>query len=192
VVFNETILDRIYTNVGRGKSLGLEIGAQLKPTENWSNFIGLNIYNFDIDGSYKGDKINSNATQYAINLNSTYQFSETTSMQFTLNYLSKRITAQGKDSRYYLPNLTVQKTFLDTKLTATLQWQNIDLGWLDSNEQSIISFKTDSFNTTTNYVYEVDMVALNLSYSLIALKINRSLLKVPLAQRSFSKFESVN
>jgi iron complex outermembrane receptor protein len=47
VVFNETILDRIYTNVGRGKSLGLEIGAQLKPTENWSNFIGLNIYNFD-------------------------------------------------------------------------------------------------------------------------------------------------
>ncbi|MFT7466731.1 MAG: iron complex outermembrane receptor protein, partial [Brevundimonas sp.] len=91
-----------------------------------------------------------------------------------------------KDSRYYLPNLTVQKTFLDTKLTATLQWQNIDLGWLDSNEQSIISFKTDSFNTTTNYVYEVDMVAL------IALKINRSLLKVPLAQRSFSKFESVN
>jgi iron complex outermembrane receptor protein len=84
-------------------------------------------------------------------------------MQFTLDYLSKRITAQGKDSRYYLPNLTVQKTFLDTKLTATLQWQNIDLGWLDSNEQSIISFKTDSFNTTTNYVYEVDMVALNLS-----------------------------
>jgi iron complex outermembrane receptor protein len=185
VVFNETILDRIYTNVGRGKSLGLEIGAQLKPTENWSNFIGLNIYNFDIDGSYKGDKINSNATQYAINLNSTYQFSETTSMQFTLNYLSKRITAQGKDSRYYLPNLTVQKTFLDTKLTATLQWQNIDLGWLDSNEQSITYFKTDSFNTTTNYVYEVDMVALNLSYNFNSTKNKSKFIKSAFGAKEF-------
>ena len=184
-VFNDTILDRIYTNVGRGKSLGLELGAQLKPTENWSNFIGLNIYNFDIDGSYKGDKINSNATQYAINLNSTYQFSETTSMQFTLNYLSKRVTAQGKDSRYYSPNLTVQKTFLDTKLTATLQWQNIDLGWLDSNEQSITTFKTDSFNTTTNYVYEVDMVALNLSYNFNSTKNKSKFIKSEFGAKEF-------
>ncbi len=184
-VFNDTILDRIYTNVGRGKSLGLELGAQLKSTENWSNFIGLNIYNFDIDGSYKGDKINSNATQYAINLNSTYQFSETTSMQFTLNYLSKRVTAQGKDSRYYSPNLTVQKTFLDTKLTATLQWQNIDLGWLDSNEQSITTFKTDSFNTTTNYVYEVDMVALNLSYNFNSTKNKSKFIKSAFGAKEF-------
>lgn len=184
-VFNDTILDRIYTNVGRGKSLGLELGAQLKPTENWSNFIGVNIYNFDIDGSYKGDKINSNATQYAINLNSTYQFSETTSLQFTLNYLSERVTAQGKDSRYYSPNLTVQKTFLDNKLTATLQWQNIDLGWLDTNEQRITTFKTDSFNTTTNYVYEVDMIALNLSYNFNGAKNKSKFIKSEFGAKEF-------
>lgn len=184
-VFNDTILDRIYTNVGRGKSLGLELGAQLKPTENWSNFIGVNIYNFDIDGSYKGDKINSNATQYAINLNSTYQLSETTSLQFTLNYLSERVTAQGKDSRYYSPNLTVQKTFLDNKLTATLQWQNIDLGWLDTNEQRITTFKTDSFNTTTNYVYEVDMIALNLSYNFNSAKNKSKFIKSEFGAKEF-------
>ena len=33
-VFNDTILDRIYSNVGRGQSIGLELGAQLKPTDN--------------------------------------------------------------------------------------------------------------------------------------------------------------
>ena len=164
-VFNDTILDRIYTNVGRGKSLGLELGAQLKPTENWSNFIGVNVFNFDIHGAYKEDEISSNATQYSINLNSTYQLNRTTSLQFTFNYLSDRVTAQGEDSRYYSPNLTLQRTFLDNRLSATLQWQNIDLGLLDSNEQQITTFKTGSFFTTTNYVYEVDMLTLNLSYN---------------------------
>jgi hypothetical protein len=79
--------------------------------------------------------------------------------------LSDRVTAQGEDSRYYSPNLTLQRTFLDNRLSATLQWQNIDLGLLDSNEQQITTFKTGSFFTTTNYVYEVDMLTLNLSYN---------------------------
>jgi outer membrane receptor protein involved in Fe transport len=164
-VFNDTILDRIYTNVGVGKSLGLEVGAQLKSTENWSNFIGLNVYNFDIDGSFKGDDISSNTAQYSINLNSTYNFWKTASLQFTLNYLSKMVTAQGEDSRFYSPNLSLQKTFFDNRLSTTLQWQNIDLGWLNTNEQRITTFKTGSFYTTTNYVYEVDIITLNLTYN---------------------------
>ncbi|TXD54129.1 MULTISPECIES: outer membrane beta-barrel protein [unclassified Polaribacter] len=173
-VFNDTILDRIYTNVGQGKSLGLELGAQLKPTENWRNFIGVNIFNLDINGDFVYEengttftkKIDNNATQYTINFNSTYQFNTTSSLQFTLNYLSKRVTAQGEDSRFYSPNLTFQKTFFDNRLSATLQWQNIDLGLLDTNEQRITTAQQGSFFTTTNYVYEVDMVTLNLSYNL--------------------------
>ncbi|MFT6841569.1 MAG: iron complex outermembrane receptor protein [Psychroserpens sp.] len=184
-VYNDTILDRIYSNVGRGKSIGLEIGAQLKPTKNWSNFIGINVFNFDIDGSYNGDKISSNATQYSINLNATYKFWKTASVQFTLNYLSDRVTAQGEDSRYYSPNLTFQKGFLDNRLMATLQWQNIDLGLLDANEQRITTFKTGSFHTTTNYVYEVDMVALNLSYSFNSNKNKSKFIKSQFGAKEF-------
>lgn len=75
------------------------------------------------------------------------------------------VTAQGEDSRFYSPNLTFYKSFLDNRLTATLQWQNIDLGMLDSNEQRITTYRDNEFFTTTNYVYEVDMVLLNLSYN---------------------------
>lgn len=172
-VFNDTILDRIYSNVGRGRSLGIELGAQLKPTEKWSNFIGVNVFNLDIDGTFRyedngvefAELVANNATQYSINVNSTYQFNNTTSLQFTLNYLSERVTAQGEDSRFYSPNLTLRKTFLDNRLVATLQWQNMDLGLLDTNEQRITTSKENSFFTTTNYVYEVDMIVLNLSYN---------------------------
>lgn len=45
------------------------------------------------------------------------------------------------------------------------QWQNIDMGLLRTNEQRITTFRTGEFYTTTNYVYEVDMISINLSYT---------------------------
>ncbi|QLE02168.1 TonB-dependent receptor [Galbibacter sp. BG1] len=164
-VYNDTILNRIYSNVGNGKSLGFEVGSEVEVVEKWSNFIGLNVYNYEIDGSYNGNKIDESSWQYSINLNSTYDFSDTASLQFTFNYLSERKTAQGEDSRFYSPNLTFQKSFFDNQLTASLQWMNMDMGLLDTNEQRITTQQPGSFYTTTNYVYEVDMVILNLSYT---------------------------
>lgn len=192
-VFNDTILDRIYSNVGRGQSLGLELGAQVNPTDKWSNFIGINIYNLDIDGNFIyeengatiSEKINNNATQYSVNINSTYQFNTCTSLQFTLNYLSERVTAQGKDSRFYSPNLTFRKTFLDNRLAATLQWQNMDLGLLNTNEQRITTSKEGVFFTTTNYVYEVDMISLNLSYNFNSNKNKSNFIKSEFGAKEF-------
>lgn len=183
-IFNDTILNRIYSNVGKAKSLGLELGTQLKLTKNWSNFIGANLYTYDIKGTYDGRNIDSNAFIYSINANSTYTFSETTSAQFTFNYLSARNTAQGEDSRFYAPNLTLRKTFLNDRLVATLQWQNIDLGLLKSNEQRITTFREGEFFTTTNYVYEVDMIILNLSYNF-----NRNKNKSKFIESEFGKKE---
>ncbi|MDC6405714.1 MULTISPECIES: TonB-dependent receptor domain-containing protein [Maribacter] len=164
-VFNDTILNRIYSNVGKAKAFGVELGAELKPLKNWKNFIGANLYKYRIDGNFDNRTVETEAFIYSINANSTIDFSDTASAQFTLNYLSAQNTAQGEDSRFYSPNLTLRKTFFDDRLTATLQWQNIDLGLLDSNEQRITTFRDGEFFTTTNYVYEVDMVILNLTYT---------------------------
>lgn len=164
-IFNDSILNRIYSNVGNAKSIGLEVGTQIKPSKKWTNFVGANIYNYSIDGSFNNQIIDTDATIYSINLNATWRLWDNASLQFTFNYLSDRITAQGEDSRFYSPNLTFQKSFLDNRLTATLQWQNIDLGMLNTNEQRITTFRENEFFTTTNYIYEVDMVLLNLSYT---------------------------
>lgn len=183
-VYNDTILNRIYSNVGKGRSLGLEIGVQVKPTQKWNNFIGANLYQYRIEGRFDNREIDNSAFVYSVNANSTYEFSETASLQFTLNYLSDRNTAQGEDSRFYSPNLTLRKTFLDNRLTATLQWQNIDMGLLKSNEQRITTFREGEFYTTTNYVYEVDMVILNLTYTL-----NRNRNKSRFIESEFGKRE---
>jgi iron complex outermembrane receptor protein len=173
-VIIDSIINRVYSNVGISNAIGLEVGATLKPTKNWSNTLGVNVYKYAIDGVLnfkhrdgveRSYDIDSKATIYSFNVNSTYNFWKNASVQFTFNYLSDRNTAMGADSRFYSPNLSFIKKFMDDKLTATLQWQNIDMGLFNTNEQRITTSSPNQFYTSTNYVYEVDMVTLNLSYT---------------------------
>jgi len=53
---------------------------------------------------------------------------------------------------------------MNNRFTANLQWQNIDLGMKESNRQRITTSGND-FYTTTNYIYETDVIMLNLSFN---------------------------
>ena len=189
----DTILNRVYSNVGKSRDIGLELGTQFKATKNWTNFIGANIYNYAIDGAFVFEhrdgisrtyNVDSKSTIYSFNINSTYAFWKNASLQFNFNYTSSKNTAIGEDSEFYNPNLTLKKSFLNNSLTATLQWQNIDMGFLKSNEQRITTFKPNQFYTTTNYVYEVDMILLNLTYTF-----NKSKNKSKFIESEFGKRE---
>lgn len=164
-VFNDSILNRIYTNVGESRTLGVELGSNLNPTPWLQLYLGGNVYRYRIKGSLFGDAINTANTIYSINANAQVQLAPTWSLQAGVNYLSERVTAQGVDSRFYNPSLTLKKGFLDGKLSAMVQWLSIDMGILESNEQRITTVR-DNFFTTTNYVYEVDRVLFSLSYRL--------------------------
>jgi len=162
-IYNDSILNRIYTNAGTARAIGLELGTTLYPA-NWCKlFLGGNLYNYGIEGQLFGDEINTSNTIYSINANASFDILPTLSAQAALNYLSERVTAQGVDSRFYNPSLTVRKTFLDDKIALTFQWLNIDMGLLESNEQRITTVR-DNFFTTTNYIYEVDILMLGVSY----------------------------
>jgi len=183
-VFNDSILNRIYSNVGTGQSLGFELGGELRPTDWWDVFLGYNIYQYSIDGFFNDAPINTRSWVSSLNLNTTFRIGRTWEIQGTLNYLSRRITAQGEDSRFYQPNLAVKKSFWEDRFSMLLQWQNIDMGLLNSNEQRISTSSPNSFYTTTNYVYEVDMITLNLTYNL-----NKPLTKNKLIKSEFGEKE---
>lgn len=164
-IFNDTILNRIYTNAGRAQAYGLELGATLYPAKGWRLTLGTNIFNYQIEGDLFGDPIRTSNIIYSINANSNVKLAKTLDLQVGLNYLSESITAQGRDSRFYNPSLTLRKTFAAKKWGLTLQWLNIDMGLLASNEQRITTVR-ENFFTTTNYIYEVDILQLSLSYQL--------------------------
>ncbi|MCE7064558.1 TonB-dependent receptor domain-containing protein [Dyadobacter sp. CY326] len=166
-VYNDTILNRIYTNAGVATSWGIEAGTTLELTKWWQFYAGGNVYDYKIKGSLFENNVavNSAGIVYSINANTGLKLSPTMSLQLSVNYLSKRVTAQGEDSRFLNPGLSVKKTFLKGKLAALLQWQNMDLGLLGSNEQRITTFAKNFF-TTTNYIQETDIFLLNVSYNL--------------------------
>ena len=183
-VFNDTILNRIYTNVGNANIIGFELGTTLYPTK-WSRiYFGGNVYNYNIQGQLFGDAIDTSKPIFSINSTINFQFSPSFNGQLALNYLSERITAQGRDSRFYNPSLSIRKQFLDNKLTVGLQWRNIDLGLFDSNEQRITTVR-DNFFTTTNYVYEVDIVQLTVSYQINQLNKRAKLLDSEFGKKEF-------
>ncbi|MBO9673092.1 MAG: TonB-dependent receptor [Sphingobacteriaceae bacterium] len=168
-VYADTILNRVFTNTERARSFGLEMGANLQALKWWSLYVGGNVYNYKVSGNLNvlgnNSVVNNANWVFSVNANTNFQLSKTWSVQGNVNYLSKRPTAQGEDSKFLVPSTAVKKTFMNGRFAATLQWQNIDLGMNQSNRQRITTYGKD-FYTTTNYIYETDVFLLNFSFNL--------------------------
>ncbi len=166
-VLTDTILVRVYTNAGTASLWGAEFGSDLKLTKAWQLYVGANLYNYKITGSLFGNAVavDNASWNYSINANTTIKLPANYSFQFNINYLSERVTAQGKDSRFFTPNSSIKKTFLKGRMDVMLLWQNMSLGIIPTNQQRITTYGSN-FYTTTNYVQETDMLLLNLSFNL--------------------------
>lgn len=183
-VYNDTILNRIYTNAGQARVPGLEAGLTIYPLKDWRLYLGANVYRYGIRGQLFGDDIRTANTIYSINATTDLNFTETLALQLGINYLSEQVTAQGRDSRFFSPNLSLRKQLAQRRLSLLLQWQHIDLGLWQANEQRITTVR-DNFYTTTNYVYEVDVVRLSLSYQFTRQKKDVKLLKSEFGDQEF-------
>lgn len=184
-VYNDTILNRIYTNAGNASQWGVEISVTMKPASWWTFYVGSNVYDYHIRGGLFNNTVhvNNSGIAYSLNTNQTFQATKTLSAQLTINYISQRPTAIGEDSRFISPNVSIKKTFLKGSLTALFQWQNIGLGIIPSNEQRITARGND-FYTTTNYIQEKDVLILNISYNF-----NRQDRKIRLPSSEFGERE---
>ncbi|MBP8067575.1 MAG: TonB-dependent receptor [Pedobacter sp.] len=168
-VYADTILNRVFTNAEKARTIGFEFGTTLQPLKWWNLYLGTNIYNYKIDGNLTilgaSSIVNNSNWVYSINANTTFKLNSSWSVQGNVNYLSKRPTAQGEDSPFLVPNTSLKKTFMKGLFSATLQWQNMDLGFMGSQQQRITTMGKDFF-TTTNYIYETDVFLLNFSFNL--------------------------
>ncbi|MCC5927934.1 MAG: TonB-dependent receptor [Cyclobacteriaceae bacterium] len=182
-VFNDSILYRTFTNAGVGQAYGIEAGTELKPTRWWKLFAGGTLYQYAVEGRLMGEFLSQNSLNYSVNLNTTFQLLPSLNMQFNLNYLSRTVTIQGEDSRFFMPNLSINKSILKDQGAITLQWMSMGMGWLNSNQQRITTSGSQFF-TTTNYIKEVDMVLINFSY-----RINELSKKLKFSQSEFGDKE---
>lgn len=167
-VYNDTILNRVYTNAERARLYGFELGTNLRPKKWMSLYFGANIYNYKINGDLdvlgKKSTVNNSNWVYSLNANGTFSLDKNWSITANVNYTSAKPTAQGEDSRFLIPNMSIKRNILDGKGSVGFQWQNINFGNMGTNQQRITTYGSD-FYTTTNYVYETNVLLLNFSYN---------------------------
>jgi len=185
-VYADTILHRVFTNADYSKRFGAELGANGKVFPWLTLNLGFNAYHYSISGKvldYEDTKTNSD---WVYNINSGLQASlgKNWSTGLQVNYLSERPTVQGVDSRFLTPHFNLSKSFLKGAMTAQLQWQNIELGDWGVNEQRISTWDKD-FYTTTNYIYEKNILLLNLNINLQRLN---HLIKLPKSEFGEKEF----
>jgi outer membrane receptor protein involved in Fe transport len=166
-VFNDTILNRIYTNAGVAKQTGAEFNFLYRVGRIWQISLGGNAYRYDIKGSLFNSSLPFTNGSWVFVINSTQTFTLPSNwlIQMGVNYLSLRATAQGEDGAFFTPNLSVKKTSTNGRWNYQLNWLYIDGGLGISNRQRITT-RGINFYTTTNYIYEPDQLQLALGFNL--------------------------
>jgi len=166
-IFNDTILNRVFTNAGRANQVGIETNYTYQINKIWNSLIGGNVYKYGIKGTLFNNSIAIKNSSWVYSINATESFSlpQNWLVQFSINFISEKATAQGEDSRFLTPHLTIKKSSSDKRWNAQLQWLNLDPGFKQSNRQRITTYGTD-FYSTTNYVYEVNQLQLSIGYNL--------------------------
>ncbi len=166
-VYADTILHRVFTNADYAERWGLEFGGEWKPIQALKFSLGANVYNYRISGQvldYPNPQTNKDWV-YSFNSSVQADLKNNWSAGLQVNYLSERPTVQGFDSRFIYPNMNLSKGFMKGLMKVQLQWQFIELGNWGVNEQRITTSAPD-FYTTTNYIYEKNVLLLNLNVNL--------------------------
>jgi len=166
-VYNDTILNRVFTNASRALQIGMEVNVTNSITPYWQSLISGNLYRYKIDGTIFDGAVNvSNASIiYSINSTQSIKIQKGLALQLSINYLSNRITAQGEDGAFLTPHLSLKKTTQDQRWTFQMQWLNIDMGSKIANRQRITT-RGSNFYTSTNYIYETDQIQFSLSFNM--------------------------
>jgi outer membrane receptor protein involved in Fe transport len=171
-VFTDTVLNRFFSNVGTGTATGLDLTWNWDPTSWFELNFGGNAYYYQLVGDYQiqtpaGEvdrAVNTDAFQYSLSPSLTFTFLDGTDLQVGTNYLSPRVTAQGTNDEFYTPYLTLQHAFFDNRLSVQYQWQYIDLGLWQANEQQLAT-NGANFDASVNYIKEVDIMSIQVSWT---------------------------
>ncbi|MBK8280196.1 MAG: outer membrane beta-barrel protein [Saprospiraceae bacterium] len=106
-VYADSILNRLFTNASSARLIGLEMGSTTNFGRWLTLYMGANLYNYKISGELnvlgETSTINNSNWVYSLNVNTTTDLGKEWSWQVNANYVSARPTAQGEDSRFYLP-----------------------------------------------------------------------------------------
>ena len=166
------IMESTYANVTKSQNAGLELIAKNRLFKILSLTTSLNLYYSKLDSSIYINKYNSavpiegqNNLSWTANILANFMLSKTFSGQITAEYESPQLIAQGIQNAKYSVDLGVRQTFLDRKLSLSLNIRDLLNSDRDRQTTSGKGFSQNSYS-----YFHGRMAMLTLSYNFGNLK----------------------
>ena len=166
---NNGIMESTFANVTKSQNAGLELISKNRLFKILSLTSSLNLYYSKLDSSTYTNPYNSaivipipgqNNFSWSANILANFMLSKTFSGQISAEYESPQLIAQGTESAKYSVDLGVRQTFLDRKLSLSLNVRDL----LNSDRDKQTTSGTGFSQYSTSY-FHGRMVMLTLSYN---------------------------
>jgi len=120
-----TVLKQTAQNVGRDRSIGVELSANLSPVKWFTAYVSGDLSDYHEEGTLFGRGFNRSIFYWSTSANFTFRLPTNTSIQLDGNFSGPSITATSTDDGWIGTNLAVKQTMLNRALSVTLRLSNL-------------------------------------------------------------------
>ncbi|MEO0071771.1 MAG: outer membrane beta-barrel family protein, partial [candidate division WOR-3 bacterium] len=147
-------------NVGRIRSVGVDFSLNLTPVKWLTAFFTGDVADYHEWGALFSQEVDRHAITWSGSLNLTFQFLNTTQVQFTSNLSGPEITATGSSEGLFNADIAIKQTLFNRALSFTLRCSNLlGPGTWRSREQGL------GFTSRFSYTGEGRTLSFAVSYN---------------------------
>ncbi|HJV76954.1 MAG TPA: TonB-dependent receptor [Paludibacter sp.] len=175
------VMESTFMNIAKSQNTGLELIAKNRLFRILNLTSSLNLYYSKLDSAiYKNPYNNSIQTtipgqsdfSWSANVLANFMLTKTFSGQITAEYESSQLIAQGKENAKYTVDLGVRKTFLDRKLSLSMNVRDL----LNSDKNKSTTSGSGFYQNSSSY-FHGRMFGVTLSYNFGNMKAKQSEMK---------------
>ncbi len=150
-----------YGNVAEDQSLGTELMLNYSQLKWLEMNASTSVYRYILTGKLENVNIDRKSTNWNARFDATFNITSKTRLQAQTFYNGPSVSIQGESKGYFYSNIAFRHDFLDRKLSATLQLQDI----FGSMKHEMSSYG-NNFNTFSKFGREPRVLMLSLSYKI--------------------------
>lgn len=178
---HNSVMESTFMNIAKSQNTGLELIAKNRLFRILNLTSSLNLYYSKLDSAiYKNPYNNSIQTiipgqsdfSWSANVLANFMLTKTFSGQITAEYESSQLIAQGKENAKYTVDLGVRKTFLDRKLSLSMNVRDL----LNSDKNKSTTSGSGFYQNSSSY-FHGRMFGVTLSYNFGNMKAKQSEMK---------------
>lgn len=167
-VFDDNITLTAPANVGTDYALGAELMLNMDVNKKWNvNLLG-NLYDYRIEGVLNDFAFSRESFNWNLRFNNTVNVTETLQFQLNSRYNSATVSSQGREEGFFATDVALKQSFLQRKLTATVQVNDL----FGTEKYERISEGANFYNLDRSDI-DSPVVLLNLRYNFNNFKIKR-------------------